>query len=320
VAADLGGPAWLADTFAAVMIVTAGYCAYRLVAARRWHRPTEIDVDVMHAIMGVAMAGMLVPRFNLLRYGSWEIVFGAAMGWFGWQILGAWRGRLANGRPPTPSHPEALVHQHPPDHQPIPSHPHAPGHSLTGEHGPASGPRTRDFGHPHRAHHVPHLLACGAMLYMYLATRPGAGMPGMPVDGPVSGAGHSPGLALPLALALFGYVVWTTDRLTAIPPVAAPAGQVAAWPVNASSLPTRPRQAPRLPVRSRLARAAQLTRAAPPTTGAPPTRAGEPAPAGQPAPATPLAKPTQPPMSPRLAACCEIAMGVTMGYMLIQML
>jgi hypothetical protein len=26
------------------------------------------------------------------------------------------------------------------------------------------------------------------------------------------------------------------------------------------------------------------------------------------------------PLSPRLAACCEIAMGVTMGYMLILML
>jgi hypothetical protein len=27
-----------------------------------------------------------------------------------------------------------------------------------------------------------------------------------------------------------------------------------------------------------------------------------------------------PPLSPRLAACCEIAMGLTMGYMLITML
>jgi hypothetical protein len=29
---------------------------------------------------------------------------------------------------------------------------------------------------------------------------------------------------------------------------------------------------------------------------------------------------TRVPLSPRLAACCEIAMGVTMGYMLILML
>ncbi len=306
-AADPGGPAWLADTFAAIMIVTAGYCAYRLVAARRWRRPTEIDVDAMHAIMGVAAAGMLVPRLNLLGYGGWEIVFGTAMGWFGWQILGAWRGRLANDRLPNPSHAAALVHQHPPAHTPI-SHPHAPRHSLTGEHRAASRRRTRDFGHAHRAHHVPHLLACGAMLYMYLAARPGAGMPGMTGDGPVSGAGHSPGLGLPLALALFGYVVWTTDRLTAIPPVAALAGRAGPWPVNATSLATRPRLAPRLPARSQLARAAQ------------PAPPGQPAAPGQPAPPTPLARPARPPMSPRLAACCEIAMGVTMGYMLIQML
>jgi hypothetical protein len=29
---------------------------------------------------------------------------------------------------------------------------------------------------------------------------------------------------------------------------------------------------------------------------------------------------TRPPISPRLAACCEIVMGLTMGYMLITML
>jgi hypothetical protein len=32
------------------------------------------------------------------------------------------------------------------------------------------------------------------------------------------------------------------------------------------------------------------------------------------------AAPARPPMSPRLAACCEIAMGLTMSYMLITML
>ena len=81
------GPSWLADTFAAVMIATAVYCLSRLVAARRWRRPTERDVDAVHVVMGVAMAGMLVPRLNPVADSGWEVIFGAAAAWFGWQVL-----------------------------------------------------------------------------------------------------------------------------------------------------------------------------------------------------------------------------------------
>ena len=231
------GPSWLAGTFAAVMILTSGYCASRLLAARRWRRPIEFDVDVMHTVMGVAMAGMLVPRLHLLGYGSWEVVFAAAVGWFGWQVIGAYRGRPAN------------AHPSPGGHRP------APAQHSSGGYRPA--------------HPAPHLLTCGAMLYMCLvagAARTAAGMPGMAVSGMSASTIRSPGLALPLAVALLGYVIWTTDRLTALPAVAA------------------------------LASTGR-------TSGAD-RRTG----------------PGRPPLSPRLAACCEIAMGVTMGYMLIQLI
>jgi hypothetical protein len=76
---------------------------------------------------------------------------------------------------------------------------------------------------------------------------------------------------------MLGYVIWTADRLTALPRVAA----LAAW----------------------------ITAPSPGSSSG----AGLPASFAE-------GEASRPQMSPRLAACCEIAMGVTMGYMLIQML
>ena len=84
------GPSWLAGILAAVMIATAGYCASRLIIARAQRRRDERDVDLVHTVMGVAMAGMLVSWLNPLPDGVWAVMFGAATGWFGWR---AWRGR-----------------------------------------------------------------------------------------------------------------------------------------------------------------------------------------------------------------------------------
>jgi hypothetical protein len=206
------GPTGLADALAVVTIATALYCVSRIVAARRWHRPTEYDVDGVHVVMGVAMAGMLVPRLSLVGGHGWAVVFGGAAIWFGGQAI---RGHRRGGQ----------------------------------------GQRS--------AHYLPHLLASGAMLFMVLA-RPVAGAlvarSGMPAGaGPGTGV---PALALVLALGLIGGVIRTTDRLTSLAPVAA-AG----------------------------------------------TRVG-----------TETGPHTLPPMSQRLAACCDIVMGLTMGYMLILML
>ena len=115
----MSGPAWLADAFAAIMIATAAYCLSRLVAAGRLGRPTERDVDATHVLMGVAMAGMLVPELNSLPRVGWVVIFSLSAAWFGGQILIAWRG----------------------------AHP----------------------GQPDPRHHLPHLLASAAMLYMLLA-------------------------------------------------------------------------------------------------------------------------------------------------------
>lgn len=147
-------PAWLTAAFVAMMLAVAGFCAGRLVVARRTRRPVEVDSDVVHVLMGVAMAGMLATR---LRFGSalaWTVVFAAGVAWFGRQALRSSSARHARWCP-----------------QP-----------------------------------VPHLLECGAMVYMVLAVpRPGLAMTG-------SGLSF---VALLLAAFMIGYVMWLGDRFTA---------------------------------------------------------------------------------------------------------
>lgn len=91
----MGGPGWLSGCFAAVMLTVAVYCAGRLVAARWWRRPTELDTDGAHVVMGVAMAGMLVSGLRTLPAGMWAGVFAAGAAWFGWLTLKARRAATA---------------------------------------------------------------------------------------------------------------------------------------------------------------------------------------------------------------------------------
>jgi hypothetical protein len=247
------GPSWLAKVLAAVMIVTAVYCFSRLVAARRWNRPTDYDVDGVHILMGVAMAGMLIPRLNPFWDSGWEVIFGAAVAWFGWQTFNGYRGKLGAGR-------------------------------------------------RWAAHHLQHLVACGAMLYMFFAVAPtkaGSSGAGMSMGGSGS-ATTFPTLALVLALALLGYVIWTADRFTSLAPVAA---------LRAMTVAVGAVAPPALGPSSASPALGEAASAAGTQIAHPGTYPDE----------TPAA-PSKPPMSPRLAACCEIAMGLTMGYMLITML
>ncbi len=196
----MSGPFWLAGILAALMLATAAYCATRLIIARAHRRRDERDVDLVHTVMGVAMAGMLVSWLNPLPDGVWAVLFGAGTGWFGWR---AWRGRRGRA-------------------------------DMT-----ASGQP------PHR-HHVPHLVMCGAMVYMLLAAGAVATTthPGIAMGGP-SAAGRFPLLALVLAVFMVGYVMWQADRLPALAPVStlrtASAGTLALVPVAADGGQAQPR-------------------------------------------------------------------------------
>jgi hypothetical protein len=238
-----GGPSWLAWIFAGVTLATAVYCVARLLAAWRQHRPTDRHVDGIHVLMGVAMAGMLVPRLRVFWIGGWEVVFGVGAVWFAGLALREHRGRPATGGRP--------------------------------------------------GHHLQHVLACGAMLYMLLAVTGTSGSAGTAAEtakamGGTGGTAHFRTLALVLAFALFGYVVWNADRLSSLPPVAALAARVMPVPVLAGA-----------------------------PTGASDHSMSEDA---GPSSAGMGGRIQSVPLSLRLAACCEIAMGVTMGYMLILML
>ena len=79
----MAGPSWLTAAFAGVMILTACYSASRLVVSRRRGLATEADADGVHAVMGTAMAGMLVPQLALLPAAAWMTVFGTGAAWFG---------------------------------------------------------------------------------------------------------------------------------------------------------------------------------------------------------------------------------------------
>jgi hypothetical protein len=241
---------WLAVTFAAVMIVTAAYCLTRLALSWRQRRPTDRSVDAVHVLMGVAMAGMLVPRLRVIPAGGWEVLFAACAALFVSRMA---RTTRAGNR--------------------------AASAGAGAEHWPA--------------HDIQHLLGCGAMVYM-LAAMTGRGPTAGAVSGiaagrvsgiaagsvsgaaasAMSGAVGASGLALALAVALFGCVVWSADRISTLAPVAVLAGS-ATGSVRSHS-------------------------AGPPAAGALST--------------------SRVPLSPRLAGCCEIAMGVTMGYMLIVLL
>lgn len=83
----MAGPVWLAVPLAIVMIATAMYCTGRLAAARLWRRSTDVEADSVHVVMGVAMAGMLLPGLSPLPGMAWEAVFGAAALWFACQAV-----------------------------------------------------------------------------------------------------------------------------------------------------------------------------------------------------------------------------------------
>ena len=121
------GPSWLAGIFAAVMILTAAYSASRLAVSRLRGRATELDADALHAGMGAAMAGMLVPRLSVLPGSAWAAVFAIAAVWFGWRAVrargpGAPSGSLSRFPVPHLIECAAMLYMLLPVHSPRPAH------------------------------------------------------------------------------------------------------------------------------------------------------------------------------------------------------
>ena len=129
----MAAPSWLAGAFAAIMILTAAYSASRLAFSRLRGRATELDADALHTVMGVAMAGMLVPWLHLAPGRVWAAVFGIGAVWFGWHALptrGPVAPRLSQSRYPVPHLVEcaAMIYMLLPGHRP----PGGPGMAMPG--------------------------------------------------------------------------------------------------------------------------------------------------------------------------------------------
>jgi hypothetical protein len=86
-------PLWFGDLLAAVMIATAVYCASRILYARVRGRATHRDVDGLHVLMGIAMAGMLSTRLSDLTpvrgtvHAVWVTVFALSTAWFAYRAV-----------------------------------------------------------------------------------------------------------------------------------------------------------------------------------------------------------------------------------------
>lgn len=72
-----------ADLLAVAMVGVACFHASRLTLALLWRRSTAVDVDVVHTLMGVSMAGMLTGFLGGAWNDVWMVVFAASTFWFG---------------------------------------------------------------------------------------------------------------------------------------------------------------------------------------------------------------------------------------------
>ena len=88
-------PAWILGIFAAVMILVAEVSVGQLVLARAWTRRGGTDIAVSQLLMGIAMAGILVPGLSTLPNAVWEVVFAVTTAWFAWCLRRESRGRGA---------------------------------------------------------------------------------------------------------------------------------------------------------------------------------------------------------------------------------
>lgn len=85
------GPEWLAIFFGIVMLVASAYAVFRCVFAWATGRATDYGVEVCHALMGISMAGMLIPALHIVQPGvsivMWIIISALVTVWFVVSVL-----------------------------------------------------------------------------------------------------------------------------------------------------------------------------------------------------------------------------------------
>lgn len=85
------GPTWLAATFGVIMIVAAIGALVRMIVASRTRTATDYEIDGHNVLMGVSMAGMLIPGLLIVTDGVsitiWLIVWSLVTVWFAISVV-----------------------------------------------------------------------------------------------------------------------------------------------------------------------------------------------------------------------------------------
>jgi hypothetical protein len=79
------GPVWLAAIFGVILLCAAAYSIGRIIYARRTRKRTDYAVDASNSLMGISMAGMLIPGLAIVTPGPSTVL------WIGlWILAAAW--------------------------------------------------------------------------------------------------------------------------------------------------------------------------------------------------------------------------------------
>ena len=96
------GPLWLAAALGIVMLAAAAFAGGRMLVAWRLRRVTDYEVDAHHVLMGVSMAGMLIPALGIVSAGAsvtiWLLVWIVVTVWFAVSVVRAASVGAAGGR------------------------------------------------------------------------------------------------------------------------------------------------------------------------------------------------------------------------------
>ena len=104
----MGGPVVLASAVAVLMLACSLVSLGLLVTAFARRGTTDVAIDACHAVMGVSMAGMLIPGLGIVEPGAstwiWIAVSSLIAAWFAVGLvrdaLGGRPGARDDGRPP----------------------------------------------------------------------------------------------------------------------------------------------------------------------------------------------------------------------------
>ncbi len=168
---------WLAYSLAFLMVAISMYCLAKCIQAVKSRRTMDYVVFIVNTLIGVAMVGILIPRWHLIPKFLWVVIFASALAWFAGSAIRL-KVRQRSGTP-------------------------------------GANPGSDRFVPNLITDLLVQALKCAAMIYMYALGMPVSGS-STSLDGaagPPAGLGD-PALTLLLICLLVGASVWQLDALS----------------------------------------------------------------------------------------------------------